>query len=88
VWLPSVTHTKFSVAGFQLKNQDPVQVYSSAQYGAAGKLAVRDGHRMATRQALAFAVLPRCFPAPVFGKRNMRDRLSKLNKTDFRLISG
>ena len=38
VWLPSMTHIKYSAAGFELENEDAVQVRSAAQYGAGGSL--------------------------------------------------
>jgi hypothetical protein len=38
VWLPSVTHITYSAAGFELENEDSVQVRSAAQYGAGGSL--------------------------------------------------
>jgi hypothetical protein len=38
VWLPTITHLRYSAAGFELENMDALQIHSASQYGAGGTL--------------------------------------------------
>jgi hypothetical protein len=38
VWLPTLTHTRYSPAGYDIENFNALNIYSASQYGAGGTL--------------------------------------------------